>query len=355
LEPLKPANREYVLRRLGLVLPPHLVNEDTPPDLIPGVAPPQMLARLAPLKPENQEFVLRWLGLVRSPIHLAEGTDAPLRPVEGDDAGYTSTPNPTSMGFMGSDGWGLSDGTDPSWTGIIPPSAAGPASAPAAAVPGSRNAASPGGDGVAPASQAPGPTSATAVFSGATGSAPSAPLPATGFAFGTDADLDAGIASQDPETGQYSATRINRGTGKPNTVTATSAELERDYPKLKELTPEMREQGKRLILLQRARGWARARIDEAVRTPEEQAKKVAENKSEILNSRHLNTDGRGAKAMHLIHRKYGYEDDSPEAQQYLLDYGKAARYLGLRWGGDYSKKNPSRPYGWDPTHVEMRK
>jgi len=141
-------------------------------------------------------------------------------------------------------------------------------------------------------------------------------------------------------------------------------ELSKHHPRLSELTPRAREAVQRTLVEIEGRGH-NVRIVEALRTPQQQAAKVAAGTSQTMNSKHLDQGG-GAEAVDIINRKYGYNDrpgkgvsaaDAKAAQEYFKEYGEVVKREGMTWGGDFlgktGKPDPVTGYGWDPGHAEM--
>src|ERR1041384_1051766 len=82
------------------------------------------------------------------------------------------------------------------------------------------------------------------------------------------------------------------------------------------------------------------RLGETVRTPEQQAEKVAEGVSRTYNSKHLS--GRPADLIVYRDGKPDWDTTNPAWQA----IGTEAKQRGLRWGGDFKSL-------YDPGHVEL--
>ena len=64
---------------------------------------------------------------------------------------------------------------------------------------------------------------------------------------------------------------------------------------------------------------------EAFRTVEQQEIYFRTGKSTTMNSKHLNQNGKGASAMDVIDKRYGWNDSSNSAQDYFKEYGEAGK------------------------------
>ena len=134
----------------------------------------------------------------------------------------------------------------------------------------------------------------------------------------------------------------------------SKAELLRSYPKLAGLMPAMREKAERVLVRLEGQGW-KPRLAEGLRTPAQQAALVAQGVSQTLNSRHLDQNAKGAAAIDVVDKRFNWNDASKEAQLYFRSYGEAAKKENLIWGGSWGTISPTKGYGWDPAHSELRK
>ena len=94
-------------------------------------------------------------------------------------------------------------------------------------------------------------------------------------------------------------------------------------------------------------------IVSALRTKEEQQRKVEQGVSKTLRSKHLDQGGKGAVAIDVIDRRYDYDDSRAAAQKFFKEYGEAGKAEGLKWGGEFKPIDPKKGYGWDPSHLEL--
>ncbi len=134
----------------------------------------------------------------------------------------------------------------------------------------------------------------------------------------------------------------------------TSGALLQRHPKLAGLTPAMREKTERVLARLEAQGW-QPKVAEGLRTPAEQAAKVAQGYSQTLQSRHLDQGGKGAEAVDVVDKRWWWNDASKEAREYFRNYGKVGKGEGLIWGGDWAPISTVKGYGWDPAHLELPK
>jgi RHS repeat-associated protein len=124
----------------------------------------------------------------------------------------------------------------------------------------------------------------------------------------------------------------------------TSGGLLKRHPKLAGLSPEMRDKAERVLARLEGQGW-KAKVAEGLRTPAEQAKKVAEGVSRDPNGPHLNK-GKGAEAMDVIDTRWWWNDASKEAKSFFKNYGEVAEGEGLEWGGAWKTFH-------DPAHSQI--
>jgi hypothetical protein len=79
-----------------------------------------------------------------------------------------------------------------------------------------------------------------------------------------------------------------------------------------------------------ARGW-QPQISSGIRTPEEQAQKVAQGYSQTMNSKHL-----VGKAVDITDKRYGWDGPAADTNyQFWNDLGESAKRHGMQWGGDW--------------------
>ncbi len=191
------------------------------------------------------------------------------------------------------------------------------------------------------------------------------PLNLDGFAYTLNnpvvqTDPDGNFAWKIPFAKAYFVAEFKTGGGLSLGI-ATSQDLGKRHARLAQLTPEMRQRSEKVVARLEAKGY-KPKIVEALRTLEEQKKKVAEGKSQTLKSMHLSQGGKGAAAIDLIDPKWGYDDSTKPAVEFFKEYGKISKDEGLTWGGDFLRKGKDgvkRPdkrtgYGWDPGHAELR-
>jgi peptidoglycan L-alanyl-D-glutamate endopeptidase CwlK len=106
------------------------------------------------------------------------------------------------------------------------------------------------------------------------------------------------------------------------------------------LNPQLAQQADEIVSAVKARGFD-VRLGSTVRTPAEQAAKVAQGLSRTFNSRHLTGDAADFNA-YDEHGNYIADGSHPA----YAAIGEEARKRGLTWGGDFKSFH-------DPSHVEL--
>lgn len=125
------------------------------------------------------------------------------------------------------------------------------------------------------------------------------------------------------------------------------------------LKPAFREKVERILHDMEKHLGYRCYVASGKRTPEQQAKLVAQGRSKTLRSKHLT--GRAADIV-------PYSEKWNARQAYWMRLGYLAYREGLRWGGEFGLPAPMREalrkacekkkwdadvkIGWDPAHVE---